>query len=129
MQNNNRSLVVTFKPQKLALHLGLLALLALSLSIKAPTILHGINSDWIHGFHHPLQGWDHLLTMIAIGIWAAQLRGIAIWMLPLTFVSVMSLGGLAGAASIAIPSVEIMILLSGIVFSVFIARKIRFTTR
>ncbi|MDA1343703.1 MAG: HupE/UreJ family protein [Proteobacteria bacterium] len=129
MQNNNRSLVVTFKPQKLALHLGLLALLALSLFIKAPTILHGINSDWIHGFHHPLQGWDHLLTMIAVGIWAAQLRGVAIWMLPLTFVSVMSLGGLTGAASIAIPSVEIMILLSGIVFSVFIVRKIRFTTR
>jgi hydrogenase/urease accessory protein HupE/outer membrane receptor protein involved in Fe transport len=129
MQNNNNSVVVKFKSQKLALQLGLLALLSLSLFIKAPTILLGINSDWIHGFHHPLQGWDHLLTMIAVGIWAAQLRGVAIWMLPLTFVSVMSLGGLAGAASIAIPSVELMILLSGIVFSVFIARKVRFTTR
>jgi urease accessory protein len=50
-------------------------------------------------------------------------------MLPLTFVSVMSLGGLAGAASFAVPSVEIMILLSGLVFSVFIVRKVRFTTR
>jgi hydrogenase/urease accessory protein HupE len=127
--NNNKSVLFKFKPQKLTLHLGLLALLCLSLFIKAPTILLGINSDWIQGFHHPLQGWDHLLTMIAVGIWAAQLRGVAIWMLPLTFVSVMSLGGLAGAASIAIPSVEIMILLSGIVFSVFIARKVRFTTR
>ncbi|WP_411726822.1 TonB-dependent receptor domain-containing protein [Methyloglobulus sp.] len=96
---------------------------------KIPTILLAVNSDWSHGFHHPLQGWDHLLTMIAVGIWAAQLRGVAIWMLPLTFVSVMSLGGLAGAASFALPSVEIIILLSGLVFSVFVVRKVRFTTR
>ncbi|MEI7996368.1 MAG: HupE/UreJ family protein, partial [Methylococcaceae bacterium] len=86
-------------------------------------------SDWNHGFDHPLQGWDHILTMIAVGIWAAQLRGQAIWMLPVTFVSVMSLGGLAGAASFAVPSVEIMILLSGLVFSILVVRKVQFTTR
>ena len=50
-----------------------------------------------HGFNHPLTGWDHLVTMLAVGIWAAQLRGKAIWLLPLSFVSVMSLGGLARA--------------------------------
>ncbi|NOU23394.1 MAG: hypothetical protein HOO93_16720, partial [Methyloglobulus sp.] len=74
-----------------------------------------INLDfigWSSGFIHPLTGWDHLITMLAVGIWAAQLRGHAIWMLPLAFVGVMSLGGLAGAAGLTIPSVEGLILLS-----------------
>ena len=128
MHDNNKSVLFKLNLQKLLLPLGLLTLLSLSI-FKIPTILLAVNSDWHHGFQHPLQGWDHLLTMIAVGIWAAQLRGVAIWMLPLTFVCVMSLGGLAGAASFALPSVEIMILLSGVVFSVFIARKVRFTTR
>jgi hydrogenase/urease accessory protein HupE/outer membrane receptor protein involved in Fe transport len=125
---NNKSVLFTLNPQKLLLSLGLLTLISLSL-VNIPTIFLTVNSDWASGFHHPLHGWDHLLTMIAVGIWAAQLRGVAIWMLPLTFVCVMSLGGLAGAASFALPSVEIIILLSGLVFSVFIARKVRFTTR
>ncbi len=124
----NKSVLFRFNPQKLLLPLVLLTLLSLPL-VKISTALFALNSDWIHGFDHPLQGWDHLLTMIAVGIWAAQLRGQAIWMLPVTFVSVMSLGGLAGAASYAVPSVEIMILLSGLVFSVFIVRKVHFTTR
>ncbi len=126
--NNNKSVLFRFIQQNLPLSFGLSALLLLSV-VKIPTILLTVNSDWNHGFQHPLEGWDHLLTMIAVGIWAAQLRGVAIWMLPLTFVSVMSLGGLAGAASFAIPSVEIMVLLSGLVFSVLIVRKVRFTTR
>ena len=125
---NNKSVLFRFNPQKLLLPLALLTLLSLSL-VKISTALFALNSDWNHGFDHPLQGWDHILTMIAVGIWAAQLRGQAIWMLPVTFVSVMSLGGLAGAASFAVPSVEIMILLSGLVFSVLIVRKVQFTTR
>lgn len=84
---------------------------------------------WGNGFSHPLQGWDHLLTMLAVGIWAAQLRGQAIWILPLAFVSVMSLGGLAGAAGLSIPSVEGLILLSCAVFCVLITRKIRFNSK
>lgn len=84
---------------------------------------------WSHGFSHPLMGWDHLITMLAVGVWAAQLRGQAIWMLPLAFVGVMSLGGLAGAAGLAIPSVEGIILLSCAVFSILITRKVRFSSQ
>jgi urease accessory protein len=83
--------------------------------------------DWSDGFNHPLTGWDHLLTMLGVGIWAAQLRGHAIWLLPLAFVGVMSLGGLAGAAGFDIPSVEGIILLSCAVFSVLITRRMRFS--
>ena len=108
---------------------GFLSLTVLSLAlVKIPTTLFS-NSDWSHGFDHPFQGWDHLLTMIAVGIWAAQLRGQAIWMLPITFVSVMSLGGVTGAASVFVPNAEMMILLSGLVFSVCIVRKVEFTTQ
>jgi|WetSurSiteA1Bulk_404760.scaffolds.fasta_scaffold00005_31 hydrogenase/urease accessory protein HupE len=86
-------------------------------------------SGWSSGFTHPLHGGDHFLTMLAVGIWAAQLRGNAIWLLPVTFVGVMSLGGLAGAAGLFIPSAELIILLSGLVFSVFIVRKVRFSSK
>lgn len=126
--SNNHLLVFGLKPQKLVRCLGLFVLLALSV-FKIPAFLPAFETGWRHGFYHPLQGWDHLLTMIAVGIWAAQLRGQAIWMLPLTFVSLMSVGGLAAIASIAVPRVETMILLSGLVFSGLIVRKVRFTTR
>jgi len=82
-----------------------------------------------NGFSHPLTGWDHLVTMLAVGIWAAQLRGRAVWMLPLAFVSVMSLGGLAGASGLDIPNVDGIILVSCAVFSVLITRNIRFSTK
>ncbi len=127
MQNqNNKSVLSKCNPQKALLTLGLLSFFTLSF-LNTPTFVFTDALD--NGFHHPLQGWDHIATMIAVGIWAAQLRGQAIWLLPLTFVSVMSLGGLAGAVGISLPSVEIMVLLSGMVFSVFIARKVRFNAR
>jgi hydrogenase/urease accessory protein HupE len=125
--NHHKSIFFGFNLQSFLLCMGLLSLLCLSL-VKIPTELFA-NSDWIHGFDHPLQGWDHLLTMIAVGIWAAQMRGRAIWMLPITFVSVMSLGGVTGAASVFVPNAELMILLSGLVFSLFIVRKVQFTTQ
>lgn len=66
--------------------------------------------------------------MLAVGIWAAQMRGRAVWMLPLSFVGMMSLGGLAGAMGLSLPGVEIMILLSAIVFGVLVVRRIRVRT-
>lgn len=86
-------------------------------------------SGWSSGFTHPLHGGDHLLTMLAVGIWAAQLRGQAIWMLPVTFVGVMSLGGIAGAAGLLIPGAEAVILLSCLVFTVLVTRKISFSSQ
>jgi urease accessory protein len=124
---NNKSIALSFNRQKLLSTLGITILFSLS-SCIVPSLLFAINSDWNLGFHHPFQGYDHIITMVAVGIWAAQMRGKAIWLLPLTFVSVMTLGGLAGAAS-ALPSAEIIVLLSGLVFSGLIARKVRFSTR
>ncbi|MCX7097380.1 MAG: HupE/UreJ family protein [Methylococcales bacterium] len=84
---------------------------------------------WSSGFIHPLHGADHLLAMLAVGIWAAQMRGSAIWLLPLTFVGVMSLGGLAGATGVLLPGAEAVVLLSCLVFVGLITRKIRFSSQ
>lgn len=114
-------------PYRLLLSVGLPFLLLLA--FLSQQVFNFDNIGWSHGFSHPLIGWDHLVTMLAVGVWAAQLRGQAVWMLPLAFVGVMSLGGLAGAAGISIPSVEGIILLSCAVFSVLITRKIRFSAK
>lgn len=94
--------------------------------LRNPAMMLVIDSDWHEGFHHPLEGWDHILTMIAAGIWAAQSRGQAVWVLPLVFASVMSLGGLIGAVNIALPYTENIILLSVLLLNVFVIRKIQF---
>ncbi len=93
-------------------------------------VTHLIMTDVFSGFSHPLEGWDHIVTMLGVGIWAAQLRGKAIWLLPVIFVSVMSLGGVSGAASyLVIPSAEVLIITSCLVFSALIIRKIHFSTK
>jgi hydrogenase/urease accessory protein HupE len=83
-------------------------------------------SGWHNGFNHPLHGWDHLLAMLAVGVWAAQLGGKAVWQLPLAFVGMMSLGGGAGLMGLPVPGVEMMIMLSVLVFGVLVVRGIRF---
>ncbi len=84
-----------------------------------------VMNGWHNGFSHPLLGWDHLLAMVAVGMWAAQSRGRAVWLLPVVFVAVMTLGGLAGAAGVSVPGAEAMILLSVVVFAVLVVRKPR----
>ena len=113
--------------QRLLLSLGLLLALSVLLFNSLSSVID--ISGWSSGFIHPLHGGDHLLTMLAVGIWAAQLRGSAIWLLPVTFVGVMSLGGIAGAAGLLIPGAEPIILLSCLVFGVLITRRIRFSSR
>lgn len=58
------------------------------------------------GFSHPLTGWDHLLAMIAIGLWAAQLGGRASWRVPAAFVGVMALSAVAGHFIGVIPGLD-----------------------
>jgi len=95
-----------------------------------PSLAHahvgaGDTHGFVHGFGHPLGGLDHLCAMIAVGLWAAQMGGRAIWAVPLTFVSVMVLGGMLGMAHINLPFVEQGILLSVLVLGVLIAAAVR----
>lgn len=75
---------------------------------------------------HPLTGWDHLLAMFAVGLWAAQQRGRAVWQIPLAFVSVMVLGGMLGLAGVYMPGTELIIALSVLALGGLIATKTSF---
>ncbi|WMJ07510.1 TonB-dependent receptor domain-containing protein [Nitrosomonas sp. sh817] len=99
---------------------------AIALLPTAFSQLH-IDNAWSEGFEHPLMGWDHILVMVAVGIWAAQIRGQALWILPAVFVGIMSLGGLTGAASYAVPGAEAMVLLSCFMISALIICGVRFS--
>ena len=63
------------------------------------------------------------MVMIGVGWWATQQRGRAVWLIPLTFVGVMTAGGIVGAAGVALPGVEISILLSVAVFTALVVKK------
>jgi len=67
---------------------------------------HGEATGLVHGLLHPLGGLDHLLAMLAVGFWAAQMGGRAFWAVPATFVGVMILGGLLGFSGLPLPAVE-----------------------
>ena len=56
----------------------------------------GLAGGLASGIMHPVTGLDHLVAMVAVGIWGAQLGRPAIWILPITFPIVMALGGLLG---------------------------------
>ena len=77
---------------------------------------HGEASGLLAGFIHPFGGIDHLLAMTAVGLFAAQLGGRALWAVPATFVTVMALGGMFGAAGMSLPFTETAIALSVLVF-------------
>jgi urease accessory protein len=66
------------------------------------------------GVRHPISGLDHVLAMIAVGLWGAQLGAPAIWLLPVAFPMVMALGGMMGLMGIPLPGTEIGIAASAI---------------
>lgn len=104
--------------------------LAPLLVLSLPTLAYahvgvGPTSGWLAGLAHPITGLDHLAAMIGVGLWAAQRGGRALWLVPLTFVLVMSLGGLLGTAGIAMPFVEPGIVASVLILGVLIAAAVR----
>ncbi|MCO5063517.1 MAG: HupE/UreJ family protein [Rhizobiaceae bacterium] len=76
---------------------------------------------FVHGFWHPLSGADHLLAMIAVGMFAASLGGRALWLVPAAFVAMMAIGGMVGIAGIPLPFVEIGIGASVVVLGLAVA--------
>ncbi|MGZ3410756.1 MAG: HupE/UreJ family protein [Xanthobacteraceae bacterium] len=84
--------------------------------------------DAIDGFVHPLGGIDHILAMIAVGVFAAQLGGRALWLVPTAFVATMAAAGVLGMAGIALPYTEIGIALSVIALGAAVAFRIKVPT-
>ncbi len=74
-----------------------------------------VAGGWVAGFSHPLHGWDHLVAMAAVGLWAAQQRGRAVWAIPLSFVLAMAVGGVVGYSGERLLGTETIIVISVIV--------------
>lgn len=85
----------------------------------------GHGAGFLSGLAHPVGGADHLLAMVAVGLWAAVLGGRALWALPVAFVAAMLVGGALGFAGMALPGVEPMILASVVVLGVAGALALR----
>ena len=93
-------------------------LLALLLPARRPrrprrTRSTGQAAGFFTGLGIPISGLDHVLAMIAVGLWGAQLGAPAIWLLPVTFPMVMAFGGFLGLVGVPLPGVEVGIALVG----------------
>lgn len=105
----------------LAIAIAVLALPGVAQAHTGFHVLGGADA----GFAHPFSGLDHLLTMVAVGLWAASLGGSARLLVPAAFVGVMAAGAALGAAGVTLPAVETAIAASVIAVGVLVAAAVR----
>ena len=80
---------------------------------------------FLSGLEHPVSGLDHVLAMVAVGLWGAVLGPPAIWVLPVAFPLMMAVGGLMGLLGFPLPGVEIGIAVSAIVLGAAVLTELR----
>lgn len=94
----------------------------------APALAH-LNPDehgsFLAGVSYPLFGIDHVLAMVAVGLWAALLGGRALWLVPAAFVGTMAAGFAAALGGAQLPFVEPMILASVVVIGLLAAMALK----
>lgn len=107
-----------------------LALAALAVT-AVPAFAH-LNPEehgsFMAGFSHPLFGLDHILVMVAVGLWAAQIGGKALWGVPAAFVTTMAVGFGLALAGIDLPFVEPAILASVVALGLLVAMAVKLDT-
>ncbi|WP_429810454.1 HupE/UreJ family protein [Ensifer sp. B1-9] len=109
---------------KAAIRSGLLALAAASLPAVANAHTGvGPAGGLAHGFMHPIGGLDHVLAMVAVGMFASILNGRALWLVPTSFVVMMAAGGLLGMNGVHVPFVETGIAASVVVLGLAVALR------
>ena len=99
-------------------------LAALAMLLTSPAQAHtteGIAGGFVSGFLHPIIGFDHLVAMVAVGLWGAFLGMPAIWLLPVVFPAVMAVGGAIGISGLPLPGVEVWVAGSAIVLGSCVA--------
>ncbi len=101
------------------------ALLALLPAIAFAHEESGRAAGFLAGLAHPVSGLDHVLAMVAVGLWGAVLGAPAIWVLPVAFPLVMAFGGLIGLLGFPLPGVEIGIALSAMVLGAMVLAEVR----
>ncbi len=104
-----------------AKQLFITALLALFAGSASAHDGGGIVGGFASGFMHPILGWDHVVAMVAVGLWGAFLGNPAIWILPVVFPLVMAFGGALGVMDVPIPAVETGIAASAVVLGAMVA--------
>ena len=108
-----------------SLRRSLFALLAVAIATPAFAHQGHLVGGFASGLAHPLLGPDHVVAMVAVGLWAAFAGRPSVWILPLTFPIVMAIGGALGMAGMALPHVETAIALSAVVLGALIAFSVR----
>ena len=101
---------------------------ALVLLCASPAFAHtqkGEAVGFLTGFLHPISGFDHVLAMIAVGLWGAQLGSPALWLLPVAFPMVMAVGGMLGLMGVPLPGIEYGIALSAILLGAAVMFEVR----
>jgi len=99
-----------------------------ALMLAQPAFAHeqvGVAGGLVSGLLHPVTGLDHLVAMVAVGIWGAQLGAPAIWVLPITFPLVMAVGGVLGVLKIPLPMPEVIIAVSALILGLAVATRLR----
>src|SRR6266850_7421296 len=105
------------------------SILALPIMLMAtPALAHTEESGiggFLGGFAHPILGPDHVIAMVAVGLWGAFLGAPAIWLLPIVFPLVMACGGVLGSLGVPLPGVETAIAISAVVLGLMVALAAR----
>ena len=86
----------------------------------------GIPGGFFSGFAHPVLGWDHVIAMVAVGLWGAFLGVPALWLLPIVFPLVMAFGAGLGLLGVPVPAIEVGIAASGVVLGLLILLAAKF---
>lgn len=106
-----------------------LILALLALTYGGASVAHPGHSDGaMAGLTHPLTGIDHILAMLAVGLWGAQLGGRAQWLLPASFVAFLAVGGVLGMGGAALPMVEAGIVTSVLLLGLLIGFAVKLKT-
>ena len=116
------------RTQKINLLAMLWLLLSLIVFMPSTASAHsatGTMGGFISGFKHPITGLDHIVAMVAVGLWGAFLGGRAMWMLPVVFPVVMAFGGALGVLGVPVPWVETGIAISGVVLGSMVAFAVK----
>ena len=116
------------QPSFLRLPVGWAAVLLTTLVSAQPAYAHvqkGEAIGFLSGLRHPISGLDHVLAMIAVGLWGAQLGAPAVWLLPVCFPMVMAMGGMLGLIGVHVPGIEIGIAASAILLGAAVMSEAR----
>ena len=118
----------TLKKENLFIKYSLLLVGAATVIHPNPALAHtatGGASGFVSGFIHPILGLDHVVAMVAVGLWGVWLGSPAVWLLPVVFPMVMAMGGVLGILNIPLPAVEMLIAISAVVLGICVALKFK----